>query len=81
MSRQASDNTIASIQQILDRDDTHLAWRVLSSQPATSELQDEPFVYVHARTHDFHYRCRIARLWTTVNTAPTLRLFVAEVAA
>ena len=61
MSRQAIDDTIVSIQQILDRDYANLEWRVLSSQPASSELPDEPFVYVHARTCDFRHRCRIAR--------------------
>lgn len=81
MSQQAIDDAITSIQQILDRDYGHLEWRVLSSQPATSELPDEPLVYVHARTRDFRHRCRIARPWTTVTTAPTLRLFVAEIAA
>ena len=81
MSQQAIDDTVAHIQKILDRDYVHLEWRVLASQPANSEPEDEPFVYVHARTRDFRSRCHVARPWSMVLAAPTLRLFVAEVPA
>ena len=63
------------------RDYAHLEWRVLSSQPASSELPDEPLVYVHARTRDFRHRCRSARPWTLVAAAATLWHLAADLAA
>ena len=81
MSQQTIDDAVAHIQQILDRDYAHLDWRVLASPPTSSEPDDEPVVSVHARTRDFRSRCRIARPWSRVLAAPTLRLLVAEVAA
>ncbi len=81
MSQPAIDTAIATLQQILDRDYVHLEWRVLASHPVDTGSEDESVVYVHARTRDFRYRCRVARHWSMVLAAPTLRLFVAEVAA
>ncbi len=81
MSQQTIDDAVAHIQQILDRDYAHLDWRVLASPPTSSEPDDEPVVSVHARTRDFRSRCRVARPWSMVLAAPTLRLFVADVAA
>ncbi len=81
MSQPAIDTAIATLQQILDHDYVHLDWRVLASPPVDTGSEDESVVYVHARTRDFRYRCQVARPWTTVAAAPTLRLFVADVAA
>ena len=80
MSQPAIDTAIATLQQILDRDYVHLEWRVLATPPVNAGSDDESIVYVHARTRDFRYRCYVAPPWTTV-AAPTLRLFVADVAA
>ncbi len=81
MRQQAIDDAIAHIQQILDRDYAHLEWRVLATHPGSNEPEDEPFVYVHSRTRDFRFRCRVARPWSIVLSIPTLRLLVADVAA
>ena len=42
---------------------------------------NEPWVFVHARTRDFRYRCRVGRPCTLVMAASTLRVLVAELAA
>ncbi len=81
MSQSTIDDTVASIQQILDRDYVHRAWRVLASHPVDTESNDESIVYVHARTCDFRYRCRIGRPWTLVAAAATLWHLAAELAA
>lgn len=81
MTQPAIDTAIATLQQILDRDYVHLEWRVLAYHPVDTGSEDDSVVYVHARTRDFRYRCRIARPWTTMAAAPTLRLVVADVAA
>ncbi len=81
MSQPASDTAIATLQQILDHDYVHLEWRVLATPPVDTGPEDEAIVHVHARTRDFRHRCHVARPWTTVAAAPTLRLFVADVAA
>ncbi len=81
MSQPAIDTAIATLQQIFDRDYVHLEWRVLASPPVNAESDDQAIVYVYAGTRDFRYRCQVARPWTTVAAAPTLRLFVAKVAA
>ncbi len=81
MSQQALNDTVATIQQILDRDYVHLEWRVLTSPPVSTGVEDELVLYVHARTRDFRSRCRVARAWSAVLAAPTLRLLVADVAA
>ncbi len=61
MSQSTIDDTVASIQQILDRDYVHLEWRVLASPPANTGSEDKSIVYVHARTRDFRYRSHVAR--------------------
>ena len=71
---------VAQMQQALDREYARLEWRVLVGPPPTGEAHD-PWVFVHARTRDFRYRCRVGRPWTVVMAAPTLRLLVAELAA
>ena len=81
MTEQAIDDAVANIQQILDRDYVHLEWRVLTSPPVSTGVEDELVLYVHARTRDFRSRCHVARPWRVVLAAPTLRLFVADVAA
>ena len=73
--------TAARMQQILEREYAHLEWRVLVSPAAQDRDRDEPAIFVHTRTRDFRYRCRIGRVWTAVVAAPTLRLLVADVAA
>ena len=69
------------MQQLLERDYARLEWRVLvGPSPSQGEAQD-PWVFVHARTRDFRFRCRVGRPWTTVMAAPALTLLVAELAA
>ena len=81
MSQPAIDTAITTLQQILDRDYVHLEWRVLATPPVDTGSEDESVVYVHARTRDFRFRCRVARPWSIVLSIPTLRLLVADVAA
>ena len=75
------DATIATMQQMLDRDYPHLEWRVRVTPAPPAEQQSAPWVVVHARTRDFQYRCRVARPWTVVAASPTLERIVAELAA
>ena len=81
MSQQAIDATVATIQQILERDYPHLEWRVRFTPAAPAEHDADPWVVVHARTRDFQYRCRVGRPWTLVAASPTLESLVAELAA
>ncbi len=63
------------------RDHARLEWRVMVSPTPPDGTAKEPWVFVHARTRDFRYRCRVGRPWTTVMATPTLTLLVAELAA
>ena len=73
--------TVAQLQQLLERDYARLEWRVLvRAAPSPAESHD-PWVFVHARTRDFQYRCRIGRPWTAIAASPTLGELVTELAA
>lgn len=72
------ETTLAAMQHLLDHDYTHLEWRVMRTWP-TADI--EPVVYVHARTRDFRFRCRIDRPWQAARTAQALSVFVADIAA
>jgi hypothetical protein len=75
-------DTIAErMQQVLDRDYAHLAWRVLVQEAAGVEAAPDPWLVVHARTRDFRSGCRIGRSRTAVLQAPTLRFLAAELVA
>src|SRR3712207_8158186 len=50
--------------------------RVLAGPPPTAGEANELWVFVHARTRDFRFRCRIGRPWATIMAAPTLTLLV-----
>ena len=76
-----SDATVATMQQILERDYPHLEWRVRCSPPSGAVRAEDAWVVVHARTRDFQYRCRVGRSWTRVAASPTLESLVAELAA
>ena len=68
--------TVAQLQQWLERDYARLEWRVLvGSSPSPAESHD-PWVFVHARTRDFQYRCRVGRPWTAIAASPTLGALV-----
>ena len=75
------DTLAERMQQVLDRDDAHLAWRVLVQGDAEAQAAPESWLVVHARTRDFRAGCRIGRSRTAVLRVPTLRFLVAEVAA
>ncbi len=75
------ETTVAQMQQWLERDYARLEWRVLVSPTPADRTANEPWVFVHARTRDFRFRCRVGRPWTTVMAAPALTLLVAELAA
>ena len=81
MASKGIETTVAQMQQLLERDYPRLEWRVLVGPSPNPEEPTDPWVFVHARTRDFRYRCRVGRPWTTVMAAPTLRLLVAELAA
>ena len=73
--------TVATMQQILERDYLHLEWRVRFSPPSSAAQAGEVWVFVHARTRDFQYRCRVGRPWSAVAASPTLARIVADLAA
>ena len=75
------DTLVARMQQVLDRDYAHLEWKVLVLGAPRAETPNEPWVFVHARTRDFRYGCRIGRSRTAVVAAPTLRFLLAELVA
>ena len=75
------ETTVAQMQQLLERDHARLEWRVLVSPTPPDGTAKEPWVFVHARTRDFRYRCRVGRPSTTVMAALTLTVLVAELAA
>ena len=78
---QAINATVATMQQILERNYPHLEWRVRFTPAAPAEHHADPRVFVHARTRDFRYRCRVDRPWTDIETGTTLGLLVADLAA
>ena len=78
---QAINATIATMQQILERDYPHREWRVRCTPASSAAQAAEAWVVVHARTRDFQYRCRVGRPWTVVAASPTLERLVAELAA
>ena len=75
------DATIATMQQILERNYPHREWRVRVSPAPPADHHADPWVVVLARTRDFQYRCRATRPWTLVAASPTLEIIVAELAA
>ena len=77
----AIDATVAKMQQNLDRDYPQLEWRVRFSPPSSAAQAAEAWVFVHARTRDFQYRCRVGRPWSAVAASPTLARIVADLAA
>ena len=81
MTNKDIDTAVAQLQQVLDRDYAHREWRVLVGPLPSGADIDEPWVFVHGRTRDFRYRCRVGRSWSMVRAAPSLRLLVAELAA
>ena len=75
------ETAVAQMQQLLEREYPRLEWRVLvGPSPSQGEAQD-PWVFVHVRTRDFRYRCRVGRPSTPITAASTIRLLVAELAA
>jgi hypothetical protein len=75
-------NVIAErMQQVLERDYAYLEWRVLVQAESGAGAFAEPCLFVHARTRDFRYGCRIGRSRTAVLQAPTLRFLVADLVA
>jgi hypothetical protein len=75
-------NVIAErMQQVLERDYAYLEWRVLVQAESGAGADAEPCLFVHARTRDFRYGCRIGRSRTAVLQAPTLRFLVADLVA
>jgi hypothetical protein len=48
---------------------------------AGAEAAAKPWLFVHARTRDFRYGCRIGRSQTAVLQAPTLRFLIADLVA
>ena len=81
MAIQDIDTAVAQLQQVLDRDYAHHEWRVLVGSTPTTGEADEPWVFVHGRTRDFRYRCRVGRPWSVVQGIGSLRQLVAELAA
>ena len=75
------DVTVAQMQQLLEREYAKLEWRVLVSPTRPDGTANEPWVFVHARTRDFRYRCRVGRPWALVQGARSLRRLVADLAA
>ena len=71
----------AQLQQLLERDYARLEWRVLVGSSPSPAASHDPWVFVHARTRDFQYRCRVGRPWARVQGARSLRLLVADLAA
>ncbi len=72
---------VAQMQQLLERDYARLEWRVrVGPVPRPAESHD-PWVFVHARTRDFQYRCRVGRPWTAIAASPTLGELATELAA
>ncbi len=82
MSMQDTDqNTLVErMQQVLERDYAY-EWRVLVQAEPDAGASAEPWLFVHARTRDFRYGCRIGRSRMAVLQAPTLRFLVADLAA
>src|SRR5580765_6630993 len=72
MTQQQFDGIIAQIQEILDRDYPGFEWRVLPSPPTSDTSPRTRWVYIHARTRDFRYRCRVGRPWTVIASASPL---------
>ena len=66
---------------MLERDYAQWEWRVLVGPTPAAGETDEPWVFVHGRTRDFRYRCRVGRPWSVVRGARSLRLLAAELAA
>ncbi len=75
------DTLVERMQQVLERDYAHLEWRVLVQAGPEGGSSAEPWFFVHARTRDFRYGCRIGRSRTEVLKAPTLRFLVADLVA
>ena len=70
------DTLVKTMQQVMDREYAYLEMRVLvQAEPGASA---EPWLFVHARTRDFRYGCRIGRPRTAVLQAPTLRFLIAD---
>ncbi|MDP9314602.1 MAG: hypothetical protein M3R24_27610 [Chloroflexota bacterium] len=75
------DTLVERMQQVLERDYAYLEWRVLVQAEAGVGASAEPWLFIHARTRDFRYGCRIGRSRTAVMQAPTLRFLVADLVA
>ncbi len=75
------DTLVERMQQVLERDYAYLEWRVLVQPEPSAGASAEPWLFVHARTRDFRYGCRIGRSRTAVVAAPTLRFLVADLVA
>ncbi len=75
------DTIVERMQQVLERDYAYLEWRVLVQAEPSAGAAAEPWLFVHARTRDFRYGCRIGRSRTAVLQAPTLRFLVADLVA
>jgi hypothetical protein len=81
MTNKHIDATVAQMQQLLEQEYARLEWRVLLSPAPPDGTANEPWVFVHARTRDFRYRCRVGRPWALVQGARSLRRLVADLAA
>ena len=75
------DTLVERMQQVLERDYAYLEWRVLVQAEPNAGGIAEPWLFVHARTRDFRYGCRIGRSRTAVLQASTLRFLVADLVA
>ena len=75
------ETAVAQMQQVLEREYSRLEWRVMVSPTPPDGTANEPWVFVHARTRDFRYRCRVGRPWALVQGARSLRRLVADLAA
>jgi hypothetical protein len=75
------DATVAQLQQVLEREYPQREWRVLVGLAPTAGEADESWVFVHGRTRDFRYRCRVGRPSSVVRRARSLDALVAELAA
>ncbi len=81
MTNKKIDATVTQMQHLLEREYASLEWRVLVGPPPTAAAAHDPLVFVHARTRDFRFRCRVSRPWAVVRAARSLRGLVADVAA
>ncbi len=81
MTNKDIDATVAQMQQLLEQEYASLEWRVMVRPPPTADAANDTLVFVHARTRDFRFRCRVDRPWAVVRAAGSLRRLVADVAA